>query len=209
MTDQEAKDLQEKIMGFCRKLQRENPGWMFARCFSEAQRQHPEWFKDGEATRDAIDLGQKEMQDQKQQIALRQQKEQLQTFNRVNGSESEANPKNVKEVADQELQETIKAEVANIQQRHPGLGFAAAYGILRAQRPGLFLGPEDTDKAEADNLEMHPLMPGDKKSALAQRLMEHHHGLSFVDALDHVRRTRPELFDSDSLTALRKSMSHA
>jgi hypothetical protein len=83
MTNQEATDLQEKIMNFCRDLQLQHPDWMFARAFAEAQRQHPEWFQDSEVFQETLKDAQKEMVNQKNQIADRQLKEHQQAFRGV------------------------------------------------------------------------------------------------------------------------------
>ena len=215
MTKQEAADLQDKIMSFCRDLQRQHPDWFFAHCFSECQRVHPEWFKDRETVQDTIDVAQKEMQRQKEQVADRQQKEQLQAFKGVAaaaGADSEVNPKDRAEMVallNQALQSQIKAAVADIQNEKPGTSFQDAYAKAKMRHPGLFLPNDATDKAEEANPK-HDLMPGDNRMGLCQQIMEDHPGTMFGEALQHLKRTRPDKFDVPmELATLRKAASYA
>lgn len=212
MTNQE---IQESIMGFCRDLQRQHPDWMFAMAFSECQRQHPEWFEDREATRDAIDLAHKEGQREKEEIAVRRIKELQQTFNGVAaaGADSEVNPKDRAEMvalANRALQQRINAAVADIQSEKPGTSFQDAYAKAKMRHPGLFLPDDAAEKAEEDGLDKHLLLPGDKRAALAQKIMDNHPGTMFGEALDHLKRTRPDMFDvPGELASLRKQLSYA
>jgi hypothetical protein len=202
MSNQEAAELQEKIMDFCRDLQKQHPDWFFARCFSEAQRQHPEWFTDGEATRDSIEVAQKEMQNQKKRIAL----------GVAASADSEVDPKDIKELVallDQQLQNQIKAAVAEIQKESPGLNYQDAYGLAKMRHPGLFITDSAIDEAEEVNPK-HDLMPGDKRMGICQQLMENHPGTEFGQALQHLKRTRPDMFDVPrELADIRKAMSYA
>jgi len=192
MNAQESADLQERIMSFCKNLQRQHPDWMFARAFSQCQMEHPEWFKDAEAFQETMDDAQKEMQRQKEEVAQRQQSERLITFKGVAAS---ANVKEMVGRSNQDLQQRIKDEAAKIQQAHPGMSFTTAYGILKAQHPGWFIPDDAVDKIEERGIEAHPLMP-DKRAALAIELMNAHPGTTYPEALDHLKRTRPELFDA-------------
>ena len=66
-------------------------------------------------------------------------------------------------------------------------------GVLKAQHPGWFIPDDAADKIEQNGIEAHPLMP-DKRAALPIEIMNAHPGTTFPEALDHLKRTRPELF---------------
>ena len=197
-------DLQETIMDACKQLQRDHPDWMFARAFAEVQKSHPQWFRDGEASRDAIDDAQQEMRRQKEAIA----------FKGVAAAAGvdEVNPKDKAEMVallNQELQSEIKAAVAEIQRQDPGTSFQDAYERAKMRHPGLFLPDDATDKAEEANPK-HDLMPGDNRMGLCQQIMEDHPGTMFGEALQHLKRTRPDKFDVPmELATLREAASYA
>jgi hypothetical protein len=113
-------------------------------------------------------------------------------------------------LANQALQKTIEAKVAEIQAEQPGTSFQDAYARAKMRHPGLFLPDDAADKAEEDGIDKHPLMPDDKRASLAHTLMNRHPGTTFDEALQHLQRTRPEMCNVPlELASLRRSMSYA
>jgi len=136
-------------------------------------------------------------------MSQRQQSEKLRTFKAVS-AERQADLKEMKSLADERLKQTINDEITKIQQRHPGIRYATAHSMLQTQRPGLFLPDDAADRVEKE-FDVDSL-PGDKRTKFAQKLAEYNRGTTFEDALLHLKRIRPEMFDpAHELPGLRRA----
>jgi hypothetical protein len=193
-----AQEIQEEIMAECKKLQRENPSWAFAPCYSEVQRTRPELFKDPEVVQESARDAQNEMRRQKEGMADRQLKEHQQA---VYGAESEESPtlKLAKKLMAAQTQQEITNLCSDIMQANPGMTFSTAYALAQNKRPELFRDEMGRDPIEREEKASEVSQKQAAIHAEIEKMLANDPHLTFKAAFNRLIASKPELFNFDGL----------